>query len=135
MTVAQFSGAGQVIAGTGLTKSGNTINAVGSTTIRANADTLEVKSTATAGEVLRSTGTANAAAVYGQLALANGNAVTGITSVPNGGTGANTLTGNRLLMANGTNAITVLGAGTQDQVMLSNASGAPAFGNVDGGTF
>ena len=135
MTVAQFSGAGQVIAGTGLTKSGNTINAVGSTTIRANADTLEVKSTATAGEVLRSTGTANAAAVYGQLDLANGNAVTGITSVPNGGTGANTLTGNRLLMANGTNAITVLGAGTAGQVMLSNAGSAPAFGNVDGGTF
>ena len=135
LTVAQFSGAGQVIAGTGLTKSGNTINAVGSTTIRANADTLEVKSTATAGEVLRSTGTANAAAVYGQLDLANGNAVTGITSVPNGGTGANTLTGNRLLMANGTNAITVLGAGTAGQVMLSNAGSAPAFGNVDGGTF
>ena len=38
-------------------------------------------------------------------------------------------------MANGTNAITVLGAGTAGQVMLSNAGSAPAFGNVDGGTF
>ena len=135
LTVAQFSGAGQVIAGTGLTKSGNTINAVGSTTILANADTLEVKSTNTAGEVLRSTGTATQAAVYGQLNLASNDAVTGISAVANGGTGANTLTGNRLLMANGTSAITVLGAGTAGMVMVSNGSSAPAFANVDGGTF
>ena len=135
LTVAQFSGAGQVIAGTGLTKSGNTINAVGSTTILANADTLEVKSTNTAGEVLRSTGTATQAAVYGQLNLASNDAVTGITAVANGGTGANTLTGNRLLMANGTSAITALAAGTAGMVMVSNGSSAPAFANVDGGTF
>ena len=135
LTVAQFSGAGQVIAGTGLTKSGNTINAVGSTTILANADTLEVKSTNNAGEVLRSTGTAAQAATYGQLDLANNLAVTGITAVANGGTGANTLTGNRLLMANGTSAITALGAGTAGMVMMSNGSSAPAFANVDGGTF
>ena len=135
LTVAQFSGAGQVIAGTGLTKSGNTINAVGSTTILANADTLEVKSTNNAGEVLRSTGTAAQAATYGQLDLANNLAVTGITAVANGGTGANTLTGNRLLMANGTSAITALAAGTAGMVMVSNGSSAPAFANVDGGTF
>jgi hypothetical protein len=135
LTVAQFSGAGQVIAGNGLTKSGNTINAVGSTTILANADTLEVKSTGTTGQVLRSTGTASQAAVYGQLNLASSDAVTGIAAVANGGTGANTLTANRMLMANGTSAVTVLGAGTAGMVMLSNAGSAPAFGNIDGGTF
>ena len=43
LTVVQFSGAGQVIAGTGLTKSGNTINAVGSATINAAADSLNIK--------------------------------------------------------------------------------------------
>lgn len=37
----QFSGAGQVIAGTGLTKSGNTIDAIGGDGITANADELE----------------------------------------------------------------------------------------------
>jgi hypothetical protein len=38
-------------------------------------------------------------------------------------------------MANGTSAVTVLGAGTAGMVMLSNAGSAPAFGNIDGGTF
>ena len=136
LTVAQFSGAGQITAGTSLTKSGNTMNvATDNATVFTLSDALSVRSTGTTGQILRSIGNAAAAAVWGQIDLANNSAVTGITSVPNGGTGASTLTGNRLLMANGTNAITVLGAGTQDQVMLSNASGAPAFGNVDGGTF
>ena len=135
LSFAQFSGAGQITAGTGLTKTGNTINAVGSTTIFAAADALEVNSNGTQYNVLLSGGTAGVASTFGQLPLNQSGAVTGILAVANGGTGASTLTGNRLLMANGTNAITVLGAGTQDQVMLSNASGAPAFGNVDGGTF
>jgi len=135
LTVAQFSGAGQVVAGTGLTKSGNTIDAVGSTTILANANTLEVRSTGTGGQILRSTGTASQAAVWGQVDLADSDAVTGISAIANGGTGASSLTANRLMMANGTSAISVLGAGSQDQVMLSNAGSAPAFGNIDGGTF
>jgi hypothetical protein len=135
LTVAQFSGAGQVIAGAGLTKSGNTIDAVGSTTILANADTLEVRSTGTGGQILRSTGTASQAAVWGQVDLADSDAVTGISAIANGGTGASSLTANRMLMSNGTSAITVLAAGTAGQVMLSNAGSAPAFGHVDGGTF
>jgi len=136
LTVAQFSGAGQVIAGTGLTKSGNTINAVGSTTIRANADTLEVKSTATAGQVLRSTGTANAAAVYGQLDLANSNAVTGIAAVANGGTGVNTIGANQLMTGDGTSAVNLIAVGTSGMVLVSAGAGTdPSFGHVDGGTF
>lgn len=43
LNVTQFSGAGQVIAGDGLTKSGNTIQAVGTATIAANADSLQIK--------------------------------------------------------------------------------------------
>ena len=80
-------------------------------------------------------GTAGVASTFGQLPLNEGGAVTGILAVPNGGTGASSLTANRLMMSNGTSAITVLGAGTQDQVMLSNAGSAPAFGNIDGGTY
>ena len=136
LTVAQFSGAGQVIAGTGLTKSGNTINVVGSTTIRANADTLEVKSTNVAGQVLRSTGTANAAAVYGQLDLANSLAVTGIAAVPNGGTGVNTIGANQLMTGDGANPVNLVPVGTSGMVLLSAGSGTdPSFGHVDGGTF
>ena len=136
LTVAQFSGAGQVIAGAGLTKSGNTINAVGSTTIRANADTLEVKSTGTAGQVLRSTGTANAAAVYGQLDLANSNAVTGIAAVANGGTGVNTIGANQLMTGDGTNAVNLITVGTSGMVLVSAGAGTdPSFSHVDGGTF
>jgi hypothetical protein len=136
LTVAQFSGAGQVIAGTGLTKTGNTLNAVGSTSILANSDTLEVNSTGTAGQVLRSTGTANTAAVYGQLDLANSAAVTGIAAVPNGGTGVNTIGANQLMTGDGTSAVNLVAVGTSGQVLLSAGSGTdPSFGNIDGGTF
>jgi hypothetical protein len=136
LTVAQFSGAGQVIAGTGLTKSGNTINAIGSTTIRANSDTLEVKSTGTAGQVLRSTGTANAAATYGQLDLANSNAVTGVAAVANGGTGVNTIGANQLMTGDGTNAVNLITVGTSGMVLVSAGAGTdPSFSHVDGGTF
>jgi hypothetical protein len=61
--------------------------------------------------------------------------VTGTLPVANGGTGASSLTANRMLVANGTSAIAVLGAGTAGQVMLSNGGSAPAFGDIDGGTF
>ena len=136
LTVAQFSGAGQVVAGTGLTKSGNTINvATDNTTTFTLSDALSVRSTGTGGQILRSTGNTAQAAVWGQVDLADSDAVTGISAVANGGTGASTLTANRLMMANGTSAISVLAAGSQDQVMLSNAGSAPAFGNIDGGTF
>ena len=136
LTVSQFSGAGQITAGTSLTKSGNTMNvATDDTTVFTLSDALSVRSTATTGQVLRSTGSAAQAAAYGQLDLANSDAVTGITAVANGGTGANTLTANRMLMANGTSAVSVLGAGTAGMVMISNGASAPAFANVDGGTF
>ena len=136
LTVSQFSGAGQITAGTSLTKTGNTMNvATDDATVFTLSDALSVRSTGTGGQILRSIGNAAAAAVWGQVDLADSDAVTGISAVANGGTGASSLTANRLVMSNGTSAITVLGAGTQDQVMLSNAGSAPAFGNIDGGTF
>jgi hypothetical protein len=137
LTVAQFSGAGQIIAGTSLTKSGNTMNvATDGTTMFTLSDALSVKSTGTAGQVLRSTGTAGQAAVYGQLDLANSNAVTGISAVANGGTGVNTIGANLLMTGDGTNAVNTIAVGTTGQVLVSAGSGSdPSFGHVDGGTF
>ena len=137
LTVAQFSGAGQIIAGTSLTKTGNTMNvATDGTTMFTLSDALSVKSTGTAGQVLRSSGTAGQAAVYGQLDLANSNAVTGISAVANGGIGVNTIGANLLMTGDGTNAVNTIAIGTSGQVLLSAGSGTdPSFGNIDGGTF
>ena len=123
LTVSQFSGAGQITAGSGLTKSGNTINAVvDDSSIEINSDTIRVKATGITNAMLA-----------GSIDLTA--KVTGILPVANGGTGASSLTANRMLMANGTGAITVLGAGTAGQVMQSNGGSAPAFADIDGGTY
>ena len=137
LTVAQFSGAGQIIAGTSLTKSGNTMNvATDGTTMFTLSDALSVQSSGTAGQVLRSTGNTGQAAVYGQLDFANSLAVTGIAAVANGGTGLNTVAANLLMTGDGTNSFNTVAVGTSGQVLLSAGSGTdPSFGHVDGGTF
>ncbi len=123
LTFAQFSGAGQITAGAALTKTGNTLDvAVDNSSIGITTDKLNVK----AGGITN-------AMLAGSIDIAN--KVTGVLSVVNGGTGASSLTANRLMMSNGTGALTVLGAGTAGQVMISNGAGAPAFADVDGGTF
>ena len=123
LTVSQFSGAGQITAGSALTKSGNTLNVgVDDSSIEVNSDALRVKASGITNAMLA-----------GSIDLTA--KVTGILPVANGGTGASSLTANRLVMANGTGAITVLGAGTAGQVMTSNGASAPAFGDVDGGTY
>ena len=73
LTVTQFSGTGQLIAGTGLVKVANTINAIGSPTISANADTLQLKgvSTTAVGDLL--IGVASDAG-YDRLVKPSGNA-------------------------------------------------------------
>lgn len=51
---------------------------------------------------------------------------TGTLSVARGGTGVGTLTANRVLLGNGTSAITAMGsAGTAGQVLTSNGASAP----------
>ena len=108
LAFSQFSGAGQIIAGTGMTKTGNTLNVGGSTTIIANADTLEVNSSNTANQVLLSSGTAGSASTYGALPLNNTNAVTGVLNIPNGGTNSSSFTaGDRLIQTNSGNTALV----------------------------
>jgi hypothetical protein len=123
LTVAQFSGAGQITAGAALTKTGNQLDVgVDDSSIEVSSDALRVKSAGITNTMLA-----------GSIDLTS--KVTGTLPVANGGTGASSLTANRMLVANGTSAIAVLGAGTAGQVMLSNGGSAPAFGDIDGGTF
>ena len=101
LAFSQFSGAGQISAGSGMTKSGNILHVVGSDTILAKANSLEVKSSDTASQILLSTGNASEAASYGQLPLGNVNSVTGTLSLSNGGTGASSFSnGDRVIAVN-----------------------------------
>ena len=137
----QFSGAGQITAGDGLTKgtgsTQNTINAVGSTTILVEADAIKVKSSATANQILLSSGSTSTQPTYGQLPLGNSNSVTGTLAVANGGSGATSFTDHGLLVGSGSGAFTALAAGTAGQFLISGGGSAdPSYtSTIDAGTF
>ena len=137
LTVSQFSGAGQVIPGTGLTKNGNTINAIGSSTILANANSLEVNSSGTQHQILVSGGTAGNAATWGQLPLGESAAVSGILAVGTGGTGLASYTAGDMVYASGSTTIATLAKGTAGQFMVMNGGAtAPSWtSTIDAGTF
>ena len=83
----QFTGTGQLTAGNGLSKSGNTFNVnVDDTYVKINgSDQLTVKGTTTNGQVLRSDGSGGVA--YGAVNLTSSDAVTGALPLTNGGLG------------------------------------------------
>lgn len=94
LVFAQFSGAGQIEAGDGLTKTGNTINAVGTADrITMTADAVDIATTYVGQSSITTLGTIT-------TGTWNGTTI----GVANGGTGATTLTG--FLVGNGTSAIT-----------------------------
>lgn len=114
LTFTQFSGAGQITAGAGLTKSGNTIDAVGTANrITVAADSIDIAATYVGQTSITTLGTIT-------TGTWNGTTV----AVANGGTGATTLTG--ILKGNGTSAFTAAVDGTD--YLSPNAT-------IDGGTF
>jgi hypothetical protein len=126
LAFAQFSGAGQIDAGSGLTKTGNTINAVGTTDrITVDADSIDIASTY-AGQATITT--------LGTVATGTWNAST--IAVSKGGSGATSLTG--YLKGNGTSAFTASATipGTDVSGNISgnaaNVTGVVAI--VNGGT-
>lgn len=138
LPVSQFSGAGQITAGTGLTKSGNTINAVGSTTIIANANTLEVNSSATQYQILVSGGSAGTAATFGQLSLDQTDAVSGALGYANGGTGLTAFAKGSVVVANTANTLSALDGGGSDDGLLLYSAGTDTIAwstTLDGGSF
>jgi fibronectin-binding autotransporter adhesin len=98
-----------VVAGTGLTQSGNTINSAAATSV------------------------VNDTNIQGSIA---GNALTlsfaGNLSVARGGTGAGTFTTNGLIYGNGTGALQATTAGTGGQLVVAGAGGVPGFVSLSG---
>ena len=155
ITFSQFSGAGQITAGVGLGKTGDTMFVNTGTGITITSDNVVID-TAWAGQAAITTvgtigtGTWNAtviSATKGGTGLNTSSAtgvgiVTGGTwttpaqlTVGFGGTGASTFTSNGILYGNGTGVINVTAAGTDGYFLKSN-SGTPTWTNIiDGGTF
>ena len=155
ITFSQFSGAGQITAGSGLAKTGDTMLVNTGTGITVTSDNIVID-TAWAGQAAITTvgtigtGTWNGTAIsatYGGTGL-NTSSATGVGIVTSGtwttpaqltvgfgGTGASTFASNGILYGNGAGTIQATAAGTDGYFLKSN-SGTPAWTNViDGGTF
>lgn len=127
----QFSGAGQITAGDGLTKDGNTlhVNDDNVTIYIDGSDNVAVKSSSVQYQTLVSNGSGTTAG-WGAVSLGQANAVTGTLPVGNGGTGNTSFTDNGIVYGNAGNALDVTAAGTQYQVLQAGAGGVPEFGAI-----
>jgi hypothetical protein len=130
VTWTQFNGTGQITAGAGLTKTGNTLDVIGTTNrILVNADNVDIAATYVGQTSITTLGTVTTG-VWNGTTLA----------VANGGSGASTLTG--YLKGNGASAFTgsatipntdIAGLGTMS---TQNATAvAITGGTIDGVTF
>jgi len=129
ITFEQFSGAGQIAAGDGLTKTGNTIDAVGtSNRISVSANAIDIASTYVGQTSITTLGTITTGTWTGtEIAVTSGG--TGLTSVAKG----------TVLVANSANTISALdgGGNSADGVLLyTNSSDTISWTtSIDGGTF
>ena len=155
ITFSQFSGAGQITAGSGLAKSGDTLLVNTGTGITITSDNIVID-TAWAGQAAITTvGTIGTGTWNGSVISAtkggtglNTSSATGVGIVTSGtwttpaqltvgfgGTGASTFASNGILYGNGAGTIQATAAGTDGYFLKSN-SGTPTWTNViDGGTF
>jgi len=126
MTWAQFSGAGQITAGVGLAKSGNTLSVgVDDSSIEINSDALRVKASGVTNAMLA-----------GSIDLTS--KVTGTLPIGNGGTGLTAAAKGSVILANTANTLSALdGGGSNDSILAYTASSDTISWatTVDGGTF
>lgn len=124
VTVSQFSGAGQVIAGGGLTKTGNQLDVVGtSNRITVYGDSIDIANTYTGQTSITTLGT---------IVTGTWNATTIATT--KGGTGLTSYNAGDILYASGANTLAALPIEADGQV-LQIVGGVPTWGDIDGGTF
>ena len=122
----QFSGAGQITAGDGLAKSGNTLSVgVDGSSIEISSDALRVKASGVTNAMLA-----------GSIDLTA--KVTGTLPIGNGGTGLTAAAKGTVLVANSANTISALDGGGSNDGILSYTSSSDTIAwatTVDGGTF
>jgi hypothetical protein len=124
VTFVQFSGLGQITAGDGLTKSGNTLNVVGTTNrITANANSIDIAATYVGQTSITTLGT---------IATGTWNA-TEIGEVY-GGTGQTSYTTGDILYASASNTLAKLSLGADGKILQSNGTNVE-YGDLDGGTY
>ena len=110
ITFEQFSGVGQISAGSALTKSGNTLNvAVDDSSIEINSDALRVKASGITNAMLA-----------GSIDLTA--KVTGALPVGNGGTGLSSIAKGSVLVANSANTLSALDGGGSNDSFLAYTS-------------
>jgi hypothetical protein len=122
LTFTQFSGAGQITAGAGLTKTGNTIDVVGTTNrITANADSIDIASTYVGQTSITTLGTI-ATGTWSATTIATTRGGTGLTSYAQGD----------LIYASGANTLTTLTKSTTANQFLKNSgtSNNPAWATI-----
>ena len=124
ITVAQFSGAGQISAGNALTKTGNQLDvAVDDSTLEISSDAVQIKTTYPGQASITTLGTI-ATGVW------NGTAIGNIY----GGTGQTTYTTGDMLYASGSNTLGKLALGASGKILQSNGSNI-TYADLDGGTY
>ena len=126
LTFAQFSGAGQLTAGTGMTKTGNTLDVVAGNGITANANSIQINTTWAGQSAITTLGTIASGAWQGDT-----------VGVDYGGTGISSFSSGDIMYATGSTTISKLSKGTGGQFMKMNSGAtAPEWSNeLDGGTF
>lgn len=126
LTFTQYSGAGMITAGDGLTKSGNTINAVGtSNRISVSADAIDIASTYVGQTSITTLGT-----------IATGTWQATAVAVLYGGTGATTASGARTNLGLGTiatqdaNSVTITGGTINNTTIGATTQARANFTNI-----
>lgn len=158
LTFTQFSGTGMIVAGDGLSKTGNTLNVNVANGIEITSDNVQLASTvagngltyssgvlAVGGTADRITVSADAidiASTYvGQSSITTlGTIATGTWSATTiattrGGTGLTTYSTGDLLYASAANTLAKLSIGAEGKTLQVNGAGVPVWADIDGGTY